>query len=68
MDFELSTDEIVDAAIAILRERGLDAVSMRNVSASLGVSPVPLYNRIGNKDALVDAMAQRRFADTNSLR
>jgi TetR/AcrR family tetracycline transcriptional repressor len=63
VDFELSTDEIVDAAIAILRERGLDAVSMRNVSASLGVSPVPLYNRIGNKDALVDAMAQRLFAD-----
>jgi TetR/AcrR family tetracycline transcriptional repressor len=62
VDFELSTEEIVDAALVILRERGLDAVSLRNVSASLGVSPVPLYNRIGNKDALVDAMAQRLFA------
>jgi len=47
----------------ILREQGLDAVSMRSVSASLGVSPVPLYRRIGNKDALLAAMVRRLLAD-----
>jgi AcrR family transcriptional regulator len=55
----LESSEIVDAALAIFRERGLDAVSMRNVSARLEVSPVPLYNRVGNKAALLDAMAER---------
>src|SRR5262249_16465704 len=36
---------------------------MRNVSSRLGVSPVPLYSRIGNKDALLDAVADRLVAD-----
>jgi TetR/AcrR family transcriptional regulator, tetracycline repressor protein len=62
-DLELDADEIVTAAIEILREQGLDAVSMRSVSARLGVSPVPLYSRIGNKDALLDAVADRLLAD-----
>jgi TetR/AcrR family transcriptional regulator, tetracycline repressor protein len=56
---DLDADEVVDAAIAILDEHGLDAVSMRNVGARLGVSPVPLYSRVGNKDALLSAMAER---------
>jgi len=56
---DLDADEIVDAALVILREQGLDAVSMRTVSAALGVSPVPLYRRVGNKDDLLAAMVQR---------
>jgi len=61
-DFDLAADEIVTAAVEILEESGLDKVSMRSVSARLGVSPVPLYSRIGNKDALLDAIAQRLLA------
>lgn len=56
---ELEAEHIVDAAIAIFNESGLDAVSMRSVSSRLGVSPVPVYSRIGNKDALVEAIADR---------
>jgi TetR/AcrR family tetracycline transcriptional repressor len=59
----LAADDIVDAALAILGEQGLDAVSMRTVAARLGVSPFPLYSRVGNKDALLDAMAERLLAD-----
>jgi AcrR family transcriptional regulator len=59
---QLDPDAIVDAAIAILREQGLDAVSMRTVAARLGVSPFPLYSRLGNKEALLDAMAERLLA------
>ncbi len=62
-DFDLDPDEIVTAAVEIFEESGLDAVSMRSVSARLGVSPVPLYSRIGNKDALLDAVADRMLAD-----
>ena len=62
-DFDLDADEIVTAAVDIFHEEGLDAVSMRSVSSRLGVSPVPLYSRIGNKDALVDAIADRLLAD-----
>ncbi|MCU1376314.1 MAG: hypothetical protein JWO68_3600 [Actinomycetia bacterium] len=62
-DFDLDADEIVSAAVEIFLESGIDAVSMRSVSARLGVSPVPLYSRIGNKDALVDAIADRLLVD-----
>ena len=62
-DFELHAEEIVDAAVEIFHEGGLDAVSMRSVSSRLGVSPVPLYSRIGNREALVDAIADRLLED-----
>lgn len=62
-EFELHADEIVDAAVEIFQEGGLDAVSMRSVSTRLGVSPVPLYSRVGNRDALVDAIADRLLED-----
>ena len=62
-DLELETDDIVDAAIVILRERGLDAVSMRSVAERLSVSPMPLYTRVGNKAALIDAVADQLLAD-----
>lgn len=62
-DFDLDADEIVTAAVEIFQESGLDAVSMRSVSSRLGVSPVPLYSRVGNKDALLDAIADRLLAD-----
>ena len=61
--FALDAHEIVTAAVEIFEESGLDAVSMRSVSARLGVSPVPLYSRVGNKDALLDAVADRLLAD-----
>jgi AcrR family transcriptional regulator len=62
-DLQLDADAIVEAAIDILQEHGLDAVSMRSVSARLGVSPIPLYSRVGNKEALLDAVADKLLAD-----
>ena len=62
-EFELDADEIVAAAIVILQERGLDALSMRNVAERLGVSPMPLYTRVGNKAALIDAVADHLLLD-----
>ena len=62
-DFELDAVQIVTAAVEIFEESGLDAVSMRSVAARLGVSPVPLYSRIGNKEALVEAIADRLLVD-----
>ncbi|MGA8368600.1 MAG: TetR family transcriptional regulator [Acidimicrobiales bacterium] len=61
--FELDFLEIVEAALDILKEDGLDAVSMRTVAARLGVSPVPVYNRVGNKESLLSAMAEHVLAD-----
>jgi AcrR family transcriptional regulator len=48
--------EIADAAIAIADEQGIDAVSMRNISARLGVGTMTLYTWVENKDDLIAAM------------
>jgi TetR/AcrR family tetracycline transcriptional repressor len=60
---QLDVDDIVGMATEIFLEQGLDAVSMRSVSARLGVSPVPLYSRVGNKEALLDAIADHLLAN-----
>jgi AcrR family transcriptional regulator len=50
--------EIVDVAVAIADELGLEAVSMRSVAQRVGVTPMALYPHIGSKDALLDAMIE----------
>lgn len=64
-ELALDRDDIVDAAVEILRTEGFEAVSMRSVAARLGVSPFPLYSRVGNKDALLDAIADRLVTDAS---
>ncbi len=60
---DLTAEEIVRSAIEIFQTEGLSAVSMRSVAARLGVSPVPVYKRVGNKEALLDAMADHLLTD-----
>jgi AcrR family transcriptional regulator len=51
--------EILDAALAIADERGLDAVTMRAVAQRIGVTSMALYPHIGDKDGLLDGMVGR---------
>jgi AcrR family transcriptional regulator len=51
--------EIIDAALAIADEGGLDAVSMRAVADYVGVTPMALYRHFANKTALLDGMLER---------
>jgi AcrR family transcriptional regulator len=53
----LSTQAIVDTAIAIADVDGLDAVSIRRVAAILDVRPMSLYTHIVSKDELLALMA-----------
>lgn len=56
-------DEILDAALALASEHGLDAVSMRAVAARIGVTPMALYPAVGGKDALLDGLVERLVGD-----
>ncbi|KAA9158586.1 TetR/AcrR family transcriptional regulator [Amycolatopsis acidicola] len=55
-------EEILDAAVALADEHGLDAVSMRAVAQRVGVTPMALYPHIGGKSGLRDAMVGRLLA------
>jgi AcrR family transcriptional regulator len=59
----VSKDAILDAAIQLADERGLDAVSMRSVAARVGVTPMALYPYVGSKAALLDGMMGRMLRD-----
>jgi AcrR family transcriptional regulator len=52
----LSRERILEAAIRLVDEQGIEALSMRRLGAELGVEAMSLYNHIPNKAALLDAI------------
>ncbi len=52
----LDVDDVVEAAIAIAVTDGLEAVTMRALSARLGVSTMTLYTYVPGKTELLDLM------------
>ena len=59
----LSTDAIVETALRIADEDGLEAVSMRRIAADLRVGTMSLYHHVGDKDELVELMADAISAE-----
>jgi len=55
----LSEGVILDTAMRILREEGLDAVTMRRLASELDTGPASLYVYIRNRDDLLNAMFDR---------
>lgn len=53
----LTREAIVAVAIELADGEGLEAVSMRRLGQRLAVDPMSLYNHVGDKDDLLDAMA-----------
>jgi AcrR family transcriptional regulator len=49
-------DEIAAAALALIDEEGLGALTMRKVGASLGVEAMTLYGYVKNRDDLLSAV------------
>ncbi|MBO0774606.1 MAG: TetR/AcrR family transcriptional regulator [Actinobacteria bacterium] len=53
---------LLDAAEALIRERGADGWSLREASARVGVAPSAAYHHFDSRDALVRALADRVVA------
>jgi AcrR family transcriptional regulator len=53
--------ELIAAAEAVLIRDGPGAVTVRAVAAEAGIAPMGVYNRLGGKDGLVDALLIRGF-------
>jgi len=52
----LSRDQIVITAMEIADQRGVAAVTMREVASRLGVEAMSLYNHVANKNDILDGM------------
>lgn len=55
----LSRDRVLDSALRLADEQGLDALSMRKLAAALGVEAMSLYNHVPGKPALLSGMLER---------
>jgi AcrR family transcriptional regulator len=54
----LTRDRVLAAAVGLADERGLDAVSMRQVGDALGFEAMSLYRHVRDKDDLLDGMVE----------
>jgi len=61
----LTEDEFLDAALGLLDEGGLDAMSLRAVAARVGVAPNAVYTYFPDKAAVVRALVERVLGEVD---
>lgn len=59
---EQTRQRVIDAAIDLLTRAGRDAVTTRAVADAAGLQPPAIYRLFGDKDGLLDAVAEHGFA------
>ena len=60
---KLTRDRVIAAALAIMDEEGLEAVSMRRIAREVGVEAMSLYNHVRDKEDLLAGIRLRVFAE-----
>jgi AcrR family transcriptional regulator len=55
----LTPERVVAAALDVADADGIEAVSLRRLAATLGVTPMAIYRHVRNKSHLLDLMAER---------
>ena len=50
---------MLDAALQILESEGVDGLTIRGLAAKLGVAATAIYWHVGDKQALLDGVAER---------
>ena len=58
---EAFRERLIDAAERLFGERGLEAVTMRELAAAIGVSPMTPYRYFPDKNAILAAVRARAF-------
>src|SRR5881394_3734870 len=59
----LTRERVLEAALALADEQGIDALSMRKLGQSLGYEAMSLYNHVANKDDLLDGILDLVLAE-----
>ncbi len=59
----LSRDRVLQAAVAVADEHGIDSLSMRKLGEVVGVEAMSLYNHVANKGDLLDGMIDVVFGE-----
>lgn len=63
MRARFSRDQIAAAALRIVDESGLEALSMRSLAAALGTGPMTMYNYVADREGLEELVVAAVVAD-----
>ena len=59
----LSADRVLDAAVRRADRSGMESFTIRRLADELGVKPMTIYHHVPNKEAIIDGMVDRVFAE-----
>ena len=59
----LSVDRVLDGAVALADEIGVEAFTIRKLADALDTKPMTIYHHLAGKDAILDGMVDRVFAE-----
>ena len=62
----LTRQRVLQSAMDLADEAGIDSLTMRRLGEELGVGPMALYRHVRNKDDLIDAMVDIVFVEIGS--
>jgi AcrR family transcriptional regulator len=54
----LTRERVLSAAVELADERGIEALTMRNLGQEVGVEAMSLYNHVANKEAILDGVIE----------
>ena len=58
-----SREQIIETALRIVESSGVEALTMRKLSAELGVAPTAIYWHIGGREDLLNALVDSLIAE-----
>ncbi len=59
----LTPERVLDGAMQLADEIGIDAFTIRKLADALDVKPMTIYHHLPNKEAIIDGMVDRVFAE-----
>jgi AcrR family transcriptional regulator len=63
-----TADHLLDTAERLFAEQGIDAVSLRAINAGAEMNPAAVHYHFGSREALVEAILERRMAPVMARR
>lgn len=59
----LTADRVLDGAMSLADEIGVEAFTIRKLADALGTKPMSIYHHVPSKDAILDGIVDRVFAE-----
>src|SRR5690606_28779693 len=59
----LTRERILHAALKLVDEHGIEALSMRRLAAEFDVDPMAIYHHLPGKEAILEGIAQLAFSE-----